>query len=97
MFAPDDTTAKNHPIQLVVGNGGDALEAADEFPDAINKLSSAAANLFGMPGRLWMRHAFGFAVLEKPDGAAAWTATLHDADGKIIARCDLGRPGAACM
>ena len=97
MFAPDDTTAKNHPIQLVVGNGGDALEAADEFPDAINKLSSAAANLFGMPGRLWMRHAFGFTVLEKPDGAAAWTATLHDADGRIIARCDLGRPGAACM
>ena len=58
-------------------------------------LITAAANLFGVPGKLWMRNTFGFAVLEKPDGATSWTATLHDVDGKAIAQCSLDRSNAS--
>lgn len=91
MFAP---TEGGKPLQLIVGNGGDALESVQSFPDASKALDSTDATLFGVAGKLWMRNTFGFAVLEK--SGSAWTATLHDVDGKPIARCGLERPGASC-
>jgi len=96
MFAPDQTAEKTRPIQLIVGNGGDALESGRAYPGSEKAMLTAAATLFGVPGKLWMRNTFGFAVLERPEGAAAWTATLHDVDGKAIAQCSLGRSDAAC-
>jgi hypothetical protein len=94
MFAPAPTPEKNRPLQLIVGNGGDALESSRAYPGSEKALLTAAANLFGVPGKLWMRNTFGFAVLEKPEGA--WTATLYDVDGKAIAQCSLDRSSAEC-
>lgn len=94
MFAPS-SGGINRPLQLVVGNGGDVLETAD-YPGADKSLVSATPDLFGVTGKLWMRHTFGFAVLEKSDRAATWTTTLYDVDGKAIALCDLKRPNGTC-
>jgi calcineurin-like phosphoesterase family protein len=91
MFAPAEG---GKPLQLIVGNGGDALESVQSFPEASKALDFTDATLFGVAGKLWMRNTFGFAVLEK--SGSAWTATLHDVDGKPIARCGLERPGASC-
>ncbi len=82
-------------LQLVVGNGGNVLETAN-YPGADKTLVSATPNLFDVTGKLWMRHTFGFVVLEKSDRAATWTATLYDVDGKAIALCDLKRPNGTC-
>jgi|GEM_PF-229887 len=95
MFLPDSDATKSRPLQLVVGNGGDLLESAS-FPGADKDVVSAAVNLFDVNGKLWLRHTFGFAVLEKSSASATWTATLYDVDGKAIARCDLKRPDGAC-
>jgi hypothetical protein len=95
MFAPDDAATTNRPLQLVVGNGGDVLESTN-YPGADKALVSATPSLFDVTGKLWMRHAFGSAVLEKSDGATTWTATLYDVDGKAMAQCDLKRPDGAC-
>jgi hypothetical protein len=95
MFAPDQVATKTPPLQLVVGTGGDVLESA-EFPGADKDLVDATAKLFGVTGRLWIRHTFGFAVLERTSEGAPWTATLHDADGKAIVWCDLKRPSSGC-
>jgi hypothetical protein len=89
-FVPDDATA---PLQLVAGNSGDVLDSADKFPGAITKLEMQPAILFGRKGTVSMRHVFGFVVLERADGAASWTATLHDVDGQPIVKCELKRSG----
>jgi acylphosphatase len=96
MFKPGDTAAKDVPVQLVVGNSGDALEPDSSYSGADKALIPADATLFDVTGKLWMRNTFGFAVLERPDGQQAWTATLYDVDGKAIAHCDLTRSGGGC-
>jgi len=92
MFLPDE--ASKRPIQLVAGNSGDALESANSYPGAGKDLTAASPTLFGVPGKLWMRHTFGFTVLERD--AAGWKATLYDPDGKPLVECQLKRPNAGC-
>jgi len=96
MFKPDDATGKKVPVQLVAGNSGDALEKAGSYPEAEKNLFSIPAVLFGVHGEVWMRHTFGFTVLQKVGDHGGWQATLYDADGKAIVNCDLGRSQAGC-
>jgi len=92
MFTPEKEST---PLQLVVGNGGDALEGDSSYPDAKGKLDRKSATLFGIPGALWMRNDFGFAVLEQI-APGSWSATLYDVEGTVMARCALAHPGAKC-
>lgn len=96
MFNPGDAAPKDVPVQLVVGNSGDALESDKAYPEAEKKLIDADATLFGVTGKLWMRNTFGFAVLDDAGGTKPWTATLYDVDGKPIAHCSLARSGDGC-
>lgn len=94
LFAPKDAT---RPSQLVVGNSGDVMENDDNYPNAREELETDdKAELFGASGTLWMRHVFGFVMLEKPPGASDWTATLHNVNGKVVETCNLKRSGSGC-
>jgi hypothetical protein len=53
----------------------------------VRKVKTASANLFDVAGKLWMHHGFGYRLLTKQGGA--WSAALHDPDGKPVVTCDL--------
>jgi hypothetical protein len=93
MFKPDADQPEAIPVQLVIGNGGDALEDNTKYPGAEKALQQTDAALFGIKGHLWMRNSFGFAMLEKLNDAPGWTATLYDPDGKVLLRCTPTRTG----
>jgi len=75
------------PPQLIAGMSGTLLEAERAYPAAaLDK--TVGANLFGVDGRLWMHHGFGYLVLTKQ--AAGWSAALYGPDGdKPVVTCNL--------
>ena len=65
---------------------GTLLEAERAYPDAaLDK--PVKGPLFEVDGTLWMHRGFGYLVLTKQAGA--WSAALHDPDGKLVLTCDL--------
>jgi hypothetical protein len=84
-FAPDRGQHRNPP-QIVAGMSGTLLEDKTDFDDAVLK-QPVKADLFGRAGKLWMHRGFGYLVLTKEGGA--WSAALHDPDGKLVLTCEL--------
>jgi hypothetical protein len=78
-------TAADHPVQIVAGTGGDALEKTDML--GANPTMAEQAMLFGQKGTLWGKVAFGFVMLTNE--GHGWIATLYDTVGASVIRCDL--------
>ncbi len=76
------------PAQLVVGNGGDAIDGISEQPGADTLIDGLA------PKRSFITTAFGFVVLDR-DGAG-WNGVVHGLDGAIMARCKLAGRSLGC-
>jgi hypothetical protein len=75
--------------QLVVGNGGTALDPAVDAPVAGRPIGGTTVRY----GRIERR--FGFTLMQPaPDGA--WTATFIDASGKSAFRCDVTPADIGC-
>jgi len=75
--------ASDHPATIVAGNAGDRLDGA--LPDPLPAGATPA------PGAIIERmshHAsFGFLMMERPAGAAAWTFKAYTMAGKLLATC----------
>jgi len=82
-FVPRD---RKIPAQVVAGMSGTLLEAKRAYPDAVLD-HGYGIDLAGTAGDLWMHRGFGYLVLSKENGA--WSAALHDPDGKRVLTCDL--------
>lgn len=76
--------------QLVVGEGGDALDL--EVPRQLAGLVSGGNVVIeglSLPG-------FGYVVLDRVHHTRNWTITVHAADGGILRRCDLKSRQLTC-
>ena len=80
--------ANGHPPQLIVGNGGTALDPAVTLPFVGTGLAGATV----VEGTTLDR--FGFMTLERSD--TGWLATVRDVDGDAMLRCLLGHEHMTC-
>jgi hypothetical protein len=85
LFRPQDAKMPN---QIVAGMSGDTLENNDTYQKLIAG-SPADVNLFGVAGKLWTRHGFGFLLLIEED--RAWMAHYYDVSGNRRLKCMLKR------
>lgn len=107
-FAPA-ADGENHrsgrPAQLIVGNSGTQLEAADPTSPFFEGSSGAGSKERSQPNDLLYQAApaasgivlnrFGFLLLENT--GAGWLGTLVDPDGASLSRCRLDEQGKAIV
>ena len=82
--------ASGQPPQVVVGNGGTALDAPlpEPFPPGLTPLPGAVVRELRDADR------FGFVTLDR--ASAGWTLTAFDVNGTPMTTCTLGARALAC-
>ena len=76
------------PPQLIVGNGGTALDPAITLPLVGTEIAGATVE----GGTALDR--FGFMTLERSDHG--WLGTVRDVDGNAMARCTISNDRITC-
>ncbi|HEY2177885.1 MAG TPA: metallophosphoesterase [Caulobacteraceae bacterium] len=77
------------PAQLIVGTGGDLLEAGDSPPPV-----TGAPEVDGLPAEAFSMGRFGYFLLDRLGGD--WIGGFHDLSDALIARCRLHARRLTC-
>ncbi|HEY7851414.1 MAG TPA: metallophosphoesterase [Caulobacteraceae bacterium] len=78
------------PAQLIVGTGGDLLEAGDLPPPA-----AGATVVDGLPAKAFSMGRFGYFVFDRQ--GADWVGGFHDLTDALITRCRLRARSLTCV
>lgn len=82
--------AGRRPAQLIVGTGGDVLDAHDLPPPVIG-----SPVVDGLPARTFNMGRFGYVLLDRR--AVEWVGGFHDLSDALIARCRLRARALTCV
>lgn len=75
------------PGQLVIGNGGTALNPAGGYPLPTVGARAGKGRTYPAPEWAWTRSRFGFVLAEPAPEPGAWRLTTRDPEGHVFGRC----------
>jgi hypothetical protein len=82
--------ASSRPPQLIVGAGGDLMEANDR-PSPV----SGAVTVDGQPAKAFTMGRFGYFEFDRH--GQDWVGAFHDLDDRVVAACRLHRRSLSCV